>query len=114
MPIKKPEPTDDCVRPFFSSTRTCKMSARAAVYSFCAAEEGGGKAAWSAAAVAGLAAVVVAGMVVAALAVVVAGAAKTLAQVRLASSKANCEYFMHPSSVSRSEARAGRPWMIQD
>src|SRR5471032_2051517 len=84
------------------------MSARAAVYSFCAADEGGGRAAWSVVAVVVVAAVAGAGVVVAALAAVVAGAAKTLAQVRLASSKANCECFMHPSSVSRSEARAGR------
>src|SRR5471032_514099 len=42
VPIRKPEPTDDCVRPLLSSERTCRMSFLAEEYSCWAALEGGG------------------------------------------------------------------------
>src|SRR5450830_819028 len=97
MPIKKPEPTDDCVRPFFSSTRTCRMSARAAVYSFCAADEGGGNVACSVVAGAAVAGGGLAGGVEA-----VGAACAPVAEHRLASKKAKLDNFMHPLCVSRS------------
>lgn len=49
MPIKKPEPTDDCVRPLLSSERTCRMSFLADAYKCWAALDGGGSGAVSAA-----------------------------------------------------------------
>src|SRR5471030_773789 len=52
VPIRKPEPTDDCVRPLLSSERTCRMSFLAEEYSCWAALEGGGSGALSAVAAA--------------------------------------------------------------
>src|SRR5471032_138732 len=48
VPIRKPEPTDDCVRPLLSSERTCRMSFLAEEYSCWAALDGGGSGALSA------------------------------------------------------------------